>query len=124
MVEPADTTIVVLADTAAQFSYEGLRAEDALWLKNKTQAIREIGQRHVKDIILIGDELLEVQQKLGRGQFGRWLAAEFGMTGRTAYNYMAAAEFARDKIEMISQLEPSSWARGTPPPSASKAAPR
>ena len=41
---------------------------------------------------------------LTHGSFGLWLSAEFGWAERPAQNYMAAAEWAADKYEIISVL--------------------
>jgi hypothetical protein len=45
-----------------------------------------------------------VKQQLPHGQFGAWLQAEFGMTERTARNYMNAAVEFGAKSEIISDL--------------------
>ena len=41
---------------------------------------------------------------LGHGNFGKWLAAEFGWTDRTARNFMGAAKLVDGKSEKISVL--------------------
>lgn len=39
----------------------------------------------------IGREFITIKAKLPHGEFGKWIAAEFRMTDRTAQNYMNAA---------------------------------
>jgi hypothetical protein len=54
--------------------------------------IRAFLGRHVEEAIKVGKRLLEVKVAIPHGEFGRWLAAEFGMSERTARNYMSVAE--------------------------------
>jgi hypothetical protein len=59
------------------------------------------------DIVGIGIDLLGVKGRLSHGQFGAWIEAEFGMTPRTAQNYMSVAEVFGSKYEIVSHLKPT-----------------
>ena len=58
----------------------------------KARAVAErIRERTEAAIIQTGLGLIEVKGLLEHGAFGDWLRAEFGMSARTAENYMSAA---------------------------------
>ena len=48
--------------------------------------------RDIEEAVKAGKRLIEVKAALPHGEFGKWLAAEFGMSERSARNYMSAAE--------------------------------
>ena len=48
-------------------------------------------RRSVGDLVAIGRTLTEAKERLPHGQFGRWLAAEFGWSWQTANNLMNVA---------------------------------
>lgn len=50
-------------------------------------------QRETTDIIVIGNLLLEAQEQLEHGFWLTWLKFNFGLSTRTAQNYMNAARF-------------------------------
>jgi hypothetical protein len=56
-------------------------------------------------IVDVGADLIGVKDRLPHGAFSVWLKAEFGMTERTAQNYMSAAALA-GKYETVSVLPP------------------
>lgn len=60
--------------------------------------------RTVEDIIDIGRDLIAVKKSIGHGNFLRWIEVEFGMTDRTARNFMSACERFGSKTEMVSDL--------------------
>lgn len=68
-------------------------------------AADEIRRRMRGAIIEAGTALIPIKDRLPHGQFGKWLGAEFGMTERTAQNYMSAASLAL-KCETVSVLKP------------------
>ena len=57
-------------------------------------------------LIEIGKGLRIAKKSLGRGLFGKWVRAEFGMTMRTAQRHMAAARLAA-KSDTVSLLSPT-----------------
>jgi hypothetical protein len=84
------------------FDYGALNHLSAKAARDAAERIR----KRMKDgIVETGRELLHIKKLLlDHGQFGRWLEAEFGMTDRTARNYMAAAELVEAKSEIVSVL--------------------
>ena len=72
------------------------------------QAIAEkIGQRQrsiVEHVIASGKDLSEAKDLLGHGAFLRWIDEHFGMSARTAQNYMAVAKTFRRMPERVSYL--------------------
>src|SRR4051812_33699293 len=51
-----------------------------------------------------GLDLIATKKRLGHGHFLAWIDAEFGMTDRTARNFMRAAERFGAKSEIVSDL--------------------
>lgn len=86
------------------FNYDLLEAKIAEQARSSAQRIRDKVKRTIQDIIDVGNDLLAVRTALPHGQFGPWLAAEFGWTERTARNFMAVAERFGPKTEIISDL--------------------
>jgi hypothetical protein len=62
--------------------------------------------RETKDILAIGELLLEAKAKVGHGKWLSWLKEEVSMSDRSAAKYMKAAEFAA-KFELDSNLNVS-----------------
>jgi hypothetical protein len=93
--------------TTETFDYSALPSETAEALRKQAARIRSRTKEATAAIIEIGRDLIAVQDHLEHGQFGAWVEAECGFTDRTARNYMRAAEFAEDKSEIVSVLEPS-----------------
>jgi hypothetical protein len=89
------------------FDYGALNTGAATQLKSCADTIRSYQNKVPKQIIAIGDILLAVKKALDHGQFGEWLAAEFGWSERTAQNYMRAAETFSDKCETVADLPPT-----------------
>ena len=86
----------------AAFDYTALPETIASEARRAAERVRE---RMRGAVIDVGVELARIKEQLPHGQFGRWLAAEFGLTERTAQNYMAAAALAA-KYETVSVLRP------------------
>ncbi len=86
------------------FNYGVLEGKTADKLRSTAERIREKVKKTLEDIIEVGNDLLAVKEAVPHGQFGPWLAAEFGWTERTARNFMAVAERFGPKTEMISDL--------------------
>jgi hypothetical protein len=70
------------------------------------ERIRVRMKRTAEDIIEIGRDLLAVKTKLGHGNFLPWIEAEFGMSQRTAYNFMAVSEKLGDKVATVANFAP------------------
>jgi hypothetical protein len=86
------------------FNYDLLEAKVAEQARSSAERIRDKVKRTIEDIIEVGKDLLAVREAIPHGQFGPWLAAEFGWTERTARNFMAVAEHFGPKTEIISDL--------------------
>ena len=79
---------------------------DAPLIQEIADRIRARIRRTVADIIDNGQDLAQVKAALDHGEFGEWIDHEFGMTMRTAQNYIRAAAWAEGKNEIISHLPP------------------
>jgi hypothetical protein len=86
------------------FDYTPLTTDMAQELQTAAQRIRQLVQRTLDDLLVVGQELLAVKDALPHGQFGPWLRAEFGWTERTARHFMTVAQRFGPKPDMISDL--------------------
>jgi hypothetical protein len=73
------------------FDYAALAIDTRKIVKQKTTEIRDRIGHTAKNIVEIGERLLEVKNFLEHGQFGAWLTAEFEWTDRTARKMMSVA---------------------------------
>jgi hypothetical protein len=72
--------------------------------------LRTILQRGTKDVIEIGNLLIESRGQLEHGEWQRWLAENFDLTYRTALRYCTAAEYlhaCRGKSDTMSLINVS-----------------
>jgi hypothetical protein len=78
---------------------------------NQAQAaagrIRQRTESQVQAILETGRDLISVKELIGHGQFGAWVSAEFGMSPRTAQNYMQAAAAFGTKYATVAYLPPA-----------------
>ncbi len=86
-----------------QFDYGVLPQGIAEEAKVVAARIRE---RNRASIIETGHDLAAMKERLGHGHFTAWIEAEFGMSDRTARNYLNAAKHF-SKTEIVSVLPPS-----------------
>ena len=63
-------------------------------LAEHAEVIRALDKRAVRDIIEIGQRLIDAKGRCGHGRFGEWLEREFAGNGRTAQGFMLVAETA------------------------------
>lgn len=89
------------------FDYSALDPKIADEIRRATDSIKHRESSIGKEIIGIGVDLIAVKTKLGHGQFGRWLAAEFDWEERTARRFMSVAEAFKDKSASVSDLLPT-----------------
>jgi Protein of unknown function (DUF3102) len=99
--------IAVAPQSPVAFSYEALSIEQETALQESAELIRTLGRQQTEAIVEIGRELMAVKERLPHGQFTAWLDAEFGMSDRTALNYMHLANWGGDKPEIVSVLPPA-----------------
>jgi hypothetical protein len=93
---------IVVQPTQAGFDYGGLPTDIRAEVKASADEIRGLMNRTVFEV---GAALTRIKDRLPHGQFGKWLLAEFGLTERTAQNYMNAAALVA-KCETVSVLQP------------------
>jgi hypothetical protein len=91
------------------FDYDSLDIDTRSFVQEKTQAIHARLKRTAEDIVAIGQDLIEVRDRLacvGRGGlFHPWLRAEFDMARRMAYNFISVAErFGDSNCAKFAQL--------------------
>ena len=115
----------MLAHTPAQpigsgagFDYNQLEPAVAETARTSARQIQSEFQAQQNAIFAIGEELRRAKEAIGHRQFGAWIAAEFGMTERTAERYMRVAVVFAGKSDTVSVLQPSTLylisARSTP----------
>lgn len=68
------------------------------------EVVRNCNRKAAHAIWDAGRLLIAIKHRLGHGRFGKWVAAEFGMSDRTARMYMRIAEAFRDDINAVSTL--------------------
>jgi Protein of unknown function (DUF3102) len=86
------------------FDYAILESKVADQVRLAAKSIREKVKRTIESIIEVGNALLRAKDALPHGQFGPWLASEFGWTDRTARRFMDVAEVFGPKSDIISDL--------------------
>jgi len=74
------------------FDYNSLDIETRIFVLEKAAVIQERLKRTARDIIAIGQDLIEVKARLQHGQFLNWIEAEFDMSDRHARRFMQVAE--------------------------------
>jgi len=70
------------------FDYLRLDAQDRSFIKERAARIHELAKRTAESIVLIGQWLSEVKERLGHGQWLPWLEHEFGWSEQTARNFI------------------------------------
>jgi hypothetical protein len=85
------------------FDYDSV-PEFADELRAIADRIHPLSVNLTKNIVEMGFHLEAPQGRLKQRQFDHWVKAEFGFTGRTGRNRIAAARFVRATAEIFSQL--------------------
>src|SRR5579864_2132000 len=83
------------------FDYAGLDSDTRSVVQQRTRELKSLMYRTTQDIIEIGHKLIEVKARIGHGNFGRWLEAEFSWSNPTAQRFMNVAE----KFVKLTNLE-------------------
>ncbi|WP_164021118.1 DUF3102 domain-containing protein [Rhizobium ruizarguesonis] len=86
------------------FDYSGVSKAVAKEAEATALRIRDRLRTHTLET---GRELLIIKQKLGHGNFGKWLDFHFGWKERTAQNYMNSATAFGSAPRVIEVLPPS-----------------
>lgn len=95
---PAPMTGVVLP--APAFDYTQFSPGTAAALQSLVPKIREAGQTHIAKAVEMGNHLIAAKSLLRHGFFGKWLDTEFGLSERTAQNYMKAAQLVGESATL------------------------
>ena len=74
------------------FNYAALNREARIVVLQRTCEIKNLLRRTAKDIIEIGQKLVDVKQQLGHGNFRNWLKAEFDLSLSAATKFMQVYE--------------------------------
>lgn len=74
------------------FDYGELSCETRNFVEQRTFEIKSLLRQSAREMIEIGQKLIEVKEQLGHGNFGSWLKAEFGWGITTAWKLMKVAE--------------------------------
>lgn len=84
------------------------RIRDTPRVQAATERLHTLERRTGAAIIDIGRTPIDVKERLGYGHVGAWLAAEFGWSQRTAYNFIQVAEqFGVANFASAGQFQPS-----------------
>jgi hypothetical protein len=105
------------------FDYGSLDSESRIVVRRKTAEIKERVRRTRRTIIEIGERLIDVKARLGHGQFGRWLEAEFEWSCRMAQELMNVAQAFKCALNADLDIGPTAM-RSLAAPSVPEAARR
>ena len=92
---------------AQAFDYDLLKFPDREAVQEHTGEIRSLARRAAKDIVEIGQRLIEVKGILGHGSFEKWVSAEFGWSGPAARRFMQVADAFKTLNLSDLQIAPS-----------------
>lgn len=92
---------------AGAFDYGRWDPKTAETLKVSAERIRDLGRGLTERIFTIGRDLDLAKALLGHGEFGPWLAAEFGWTERTAQRFLQVFTVLGAKSDTVSVLPPT-----------------
>jgi hypothetical protein len=101
---------------AKAFDYSALPPDVAEAARKVAERIRARLRHTAEEIVGIGRDLIETKEALGHGRFLPWIEAEFGMTDRTARNFMRVAEtFKSETVPILPAKVLYELARPTTP---------
>ncbi|RIK37553.1 MAG: hypothetical protein DCC57_21550 [Chloroflexi bacterium] len=104
--QPA-TMVVEQVRVELLYDYSRLPAPQRRLAEEAARTIKPRLRRAAADIFVIGAALNGVKAQLEHGQFGDWLAVEFGLSRRMAQHFMNVATRLQAKSEKFSHLPPS-----------------
>jgi|GEM_PF-3417516 len=94
-------------DAYSNLRYDYSRIEDESARERVRRAAVQIKprlKRAAEDLFVIGQELVSIKEYLGHGEWGEWLATEFGLSDRMARNFMNVSLRLGSKTEKFSVL--------------------
>jgi hypothetical protein len=80
------------SDYASVFDYSVLDTVTRLRVQQSTNEIKALMRRSSKDIVDIGQRLLEIKQCIGHGSFLKWIKSEFNWSLSAATKFMQVGE--------------------------------
>jgi hypothetical protein len=86
------------------FDYNNLDSDTASFVQQQTGEIRTLMRRTTEDLIRIGQKLIEIKKRLGHGNYGNWLKAEFAWSEQNARRFTYVAENFGDKSNILLDL--------------------
>src|SRR5687768_17576878 len=95
------------APPGPRYDYDQVAPGHRARVMRAAQVIHEAEQAVRENVFRVGTELNEVKKRLGYGQFGEWLRAEFDMSERTAERMMSVAKRLGDKSDTVSVFSDS-----------------
>lgn len=98
---------MTIIEQATLFDYTALDSETRIVVQQRTSEIKTLMRRAASDIIEIGQKLIDVKARLGHGNFGGWLVAEFDWTDRTARQFMQVADTFKSENFSDLRIAPS-----------------
>lgn len=88
------------------FDYSTLDAETLDFVTEQAGKIRLLMKRTAQNIIEVGQKLIEIKQRLGYGQYRKWIEAEFNWSKSTANSFEnVAKQFAN--VQNLDIFSPS-----------------
>ncbi len=82
---------------ASSFSYEHLDEQTRQFVEQKAHETHGLLKKTAESVLLIGQNLRSVKERLPHGQFLSWIEAEFGMSRWTAQHFMQVTDKLEDK---------------------------
>lgn len=79
------------------FDYDHLSPDVRTEVQEHTTRLHELERRTGEGIIEMGQRLIAVKARLGHGQFGAWIDAEFGWSEPTAQRFMRVSEVFQNR---------------------------
>lgn len=89
------------------FDWNELEPETKVHVQAATERLHQLERRTGEAIIEIGRTLIDVKSRIGHGNFGAWLEAEFGWSTSAATKFMQAAEVFGVKSVNFTNIAPS-----------------
>lgn len=78
--------------SSEDFDYSALDTETLSFVREQTGEIRLLMKRTARDIISIGQKLIEIKELLGHGQYRKWIKTEFNWGKSTANSFENVAK--------------------------------
>lgn len=89
------------------FDYRLLSSDTRVFVLEKTDETQWLLKKTAENIILIGKNLQAVKDRLPHGMFLPWLKSEFGLSQKTANNFVHVAERFEGKLVKFTNLSVS-----------------